>query len=295
MKRSTNTGLPKPVPTTWQEPINAYLAHQRAAGRPRQTIITRRSHLARFARAMRCAPTGVSGDRIVAWFERQNQWSAETRRSYRTTLRSFFAWALNEGLVESNPAVALLPVRAPKRTPRPTPDLAWRVALAAADRRTTLMLRLAGEAGLRRAEIAVAHTRDLIESENGPELLVHGKGNKERIVPLSEELAVLVRAGAAGHTRGYAASGWLFPGEFDGHLSPRRVGELLREALPDHWTAHTLRHRFATRAYRGTHNIRAVQMLLGHQSVATTEIYTGVEIGEMRDAMMAAADVGPRD
>ncbi|WP_019969328.1 tyrosine-type recombinase/integrase [Mycobacterium sp. 141] len=288
--KTTNTGLPKPVPTAWQGPIGAYLAQQRAAGRPRQTIATRKYHLARFARAMRCAPAEVSGDRVVAWFERQHQWAAETRRSYRTTLRSFFAWALEEGVVELNPAVALLPVRAAKRTPRPTPDMAWRVALAAADRRTTLMLRLAGEAGLRRAEIAVAHTRDLAESADGPELLVHGKGNKERIVPLSEELAALVRAGAAGHTCGCTQRGFLFPGEDNGHLSPRRVGELLRDALPDHWTAHTLRHRFATRAYRGTRNIRAVQQLLGHQSVATTEIYTGVDVGEMRAAVLAASE-----
>jgi hypothetical protein len=50
------------------------------------------------------------------------------------------------------------------------------------------------------------------------------------------------------HTLG----GWLFPGDEDGHLSPRWVGKLMAGALPDHWTAHTLRHRFATRAYRGS-------------------------------------------
>lgn len=288
MSTPKNTGLPKPVPTAWQAPIEGYLRIQLAAGRPRQTIATRRYHLARLARAMRCAPADVTPERLVAWFSRQNQWSAETRRSYRTTARSFFAWALAEGVVSSNPATALLPVRAARPTPRPTPDLAWRVALAGADRRVTVMLRLAGEAGLRRAEICQVHTRDLIDGHNGPQLLVHGKGNKERIVPITNELAALIRAGAAGHTTGAAARGWLFPGGRDGHLAERWVGKLMSEALPDHWSAHTLRHRFATRAYRGSRNLRAVQELLGHESVKTTEIYTAVDDDEMRAAMMAA-------
>lgn len=237
---------------------------------------------------MRCPPGEVEPDRLVAWFGRQNHWAAETRRGYRNTLRSFFAWALSEGVVTANPALALPKVRAGKARPRPTPDRAWSDALAAADPRTTVMLRLAGEAGLRRAEIAAVHTRDVIDTEDGPELLVHGKGGKERIVPLSTELGDLVRGGAAGHTRGANKWGWLFPGADGGHLSARRVGELLRDALPGQWTGHTLRHRFATRAYRGTRNIRAVQELLGHESVATTQVYTGVDAEELRAAMMAA-------
>lgn len=232
--RTKNTGLPKPVPLSWQQPIEAYLAVQTAAGRPRQTILTRRSHLERFARAMRCTPMEVDSTRLVTWFSRQNQWAPETRRTYRTTLRSFFAWAVKEGVVLENSSTVLLPVKAAKPTPRPAPDLAWRVAIAAADARTVVMLRLAAEAGLRRAEISVVHSRDLSEGADGPELLVHGKGGKQRIVPLSEELARLVRAGAAGHTPGAPAKGFLFPGDYDGHLSPRWVGKVMTEALPDH-------------------------------------------------------------
>jgi integrase/recombinase XerC len=80
----------------------------------------------------------------------------------------------------------------------------------------------------------------------------------------------------------------MFPGAEDGHLTPQHVGKLMARALPDHWTAHTLRHRFATRAYRGSRNLRAVQVLLGHSSVATTERYTAVEDDEIRAAMMSA-------
>jgi site-specific recombinase XerD len=93
-----------------------------------------------------------------------------------------------------------------------------------------------------------------------------------------------------------AADGWLFPSRQGGHLSPNMVGTLISNALPDHWTAHTLRHRFATRAYRGTPTLRAVQTLLGHESVATTERYTAVDDDEVRAAMMATAarDEAPR-
>jgi len=72
-------------------------------------------------------------------------------------------------------------------------------------------------------------------------------------------------------------SPWLPPVRY----APRWVGKLMAGALPDHWTAHTLRYRFATRAYRGSCNLRAVQVLLGLSSVATTERYTAVKgLGE---------------
>ena len=169
-------------------------------------------------------------------------------------------------------------MRAAAPSPRPAPDSAWSAALAIADPRVRLMLRLAAEAGLRRAEIARVHRRDLTVGHTGATLLVHGKGGKLRALPISDALAAAIAR----------ADGYLFPGDEDGHLSPRYVGKLMAGALPDHWTAHTLRHRFATRAYRGSRNLRAVQTLLGHSSVATTERYTAVDDDEIRAAMMSA-------
>lgn len=289
MTTTRNTGKAKPVPTSWQLPIADYLAEQAAAGRPRQTIDLRWSHLTRTARAMRCAPAEVTTGSLIRWFKTEQQWSLETRRSVRTTLRSFFAWALEHGITQDNPALGLPRMKPVRAVARPAPDYAWKLALAGSGPRVRLMVRLAGEAGLRRAEIAQVHTRDLIEGPCGAELLVHGKGNKQRIVPLSDELAALIRAGAGGHTPNLPSKGFLFPGREDGHLSPRYVGKLIGAVLPDHWSTHTLRHRFATRAYRGTRNIRAVQQLLGHENVHTTERYTAVDDHEMRAAMMAAA------
>jgi site-specific recombinase XerD len=122
---------------------------------------------------------------------------------------------------------------------------------------------------------------------------VHGKGQKQRTVPLSDGLAELIRCGAVGHTPGMPERGWLFPRWPEGgHLTPQYVGLLVARALPDQWTMHTLRHRFSSRAYRGTRNLRAVQMLLGHASIATTERYVAVDDSEMRAAMVAAVAGG---
>ena len=79
-----------------------------------------------------------------------------------------------------------------------------------------------------------------------------------------------------------------FPDGFGGHLSPAWVGELVAGVLPAGYTMHTLRHRFVSRAYRGTRNLRAVQTLLGHASIATTERYLAVDDDEIRAAMLAA-------
>lgn len=268
---------PRPFPPAWAGLVDAYLTAEAGAGRSPATIATRRGHLAFMARGLRCGPARVTTAGILGWFGRQ-AWSIETRRSHRNTAVSFFGWAHRAGHLATNPAADLPVMRAAAPAPRPAPDAAWCAAIAGADPRVRLMLRLAAEAGLRRAEIARVHRRDLTPGPAGAELLVHGKGGKLRVVPLGDGLAVAIAG----------ADGFLFPGDEGGHLSPRWVGKLMAGALPGHWSAHSLRHRFATRAYRGTRNLRAVQVLLGHSSVATTERYTAVDDDEIRAAMMSA-------
>lgn len=300
---------PRPFPPAWAGLVDAYLAAEAGAGRSPATIATRRGHLAFMARGLRCAPAGVTTAGILTWFGRQT-WSIETRRSHRNTAVSFFGWAYRAGHLSTNPAADLPVMRAAAPAPRPAPDAVWVAAIAGADPRVRLMLRLAAKAGLRRAEIARVHRRDLTRGPAGAELLVHGKGGKLRVVPISDDLAAAIGCVRSADTsQGVAQNdtlddgldannlrlpegnhGYLFPGDDDGHLSPRWVGKLMGAALPDHWTAHSLRHRFATRAYRGSRNLRAVQKLLGHSSVATTERYTAVDDDEIRAAAMAAAD-----
>lgn len=142
------------------------------------------------------------------------------------------------------------------------------------------MVLLAARAGLRRGEIAQVHTRDLEEDLFGWSLRVHGKGAKERIVPLCDEVRVLLRA---------APAGFLFPGQIRGHLSPAYVGKLVSGVFGVGWTTHTLRHRFATVCHTGSHDLDAVRLLLGHSRAETTQGYILTPSESLRAAMMWAA------
>ncbi len=266
------------IPVAWIPYLDDYVSALRASGAPKTTIDTRLNHLRRVARATRAAsPLELTGDRLVKWCGEQD-WSIETRRGYRGSLLSFYRWGVGTGRMEVNVADELPYVPPAKPTPRPAPDWVYSAALLKADKRGMIILRLGAEIGLRRGEIAVAHSRDIIEDLAGHSLLVHGKGQKDRVVPLPPDLARILRE---------LGRGYFFPGNDNGHLSPRWVGKIATELLPDEWTLHKLRHRFATRAYRATRNIRAVQRVLGHESVATTQIYTAVDDDELRSAVLA--------
>ncbi|MFT3876186.1 MAG: tyrosine-type recombinase/integrase [Propioniciclava sp.] len=220
---------------------------------------------------------------LVEWAARQ-VWSRETRRSVYAGVRAFYRWAVGAGLIGHSPADGLPAVRASDPCPRPTPDDVHHQALADADPRTWIILRLAAEAGLRRGEIARVHARDLWRDLAGWSLTVHGKGGKTRVVPLTDALADALRVAIAA-----AGGGWVLPGDVDGHLSPRWVGTLAARVLPGAWTLHSLRHRFATRAHDATHDLIAVQRLLGHASVATTQRYVASSQDALRRAAAAAA------
>lgn len=279
------------IPAAWVVLIEAFCVELAAGGLSSQTVRLRRLSLAHIARGLQCAPADVTAETLVSWFGRNTHWSPSTRRSYLASARRFFAWAYKRGHVARYLGDDLPSVRDRPPLPRPVPDQVWRDALASADARVAVMLRLAAEAGLRRAEVAQVHTHDLIEHSGGPALLVHGKGGKRRVVPISGALADLIRAGARGHTPWMPATGYLFPADVgapDRPLTADHVGVLVGRVLPEGWTMHKLRHRYATRAYRGSRNIRAVQQLLGHSSVATTERYTAVDDDEIRAAAMAA-------
>jgi integrase len=254
------------VPAEWAPMIGDYLATRVAAGQPATTIRLRREQLNKMARDLGKPPVDVSGEDLVAWLAKNSHWAMETRRGARTAARLFFLWAYQTGRVPRHIADDLPKIRQPKPSARPAPDDVWREALMAADPRSMLILRLAGQAGLRRSEICQIHTRDLVDGIAGAQLLVHGKGGKPRVIPISDSLADGIRQIAE-------PDSWLLANGVGGHLSPGWVGTIISRLMPPGWTLHTLRHRFATRAYRGTRNLRAVQVLMGHESIATTERY----------------------
>lgn len=264
----------------WVEAIEAYQAAERAAGSPATTLATRRHHLEHMGRRIGVGPWALEPRTLVDWFGAQI-WARETRRGRRNTLLSFYRWAVSAGMTDTNPAAALGRVKPAQPSPRPVPDRVYEAALRRADDRVALMIRLAAEAGLRRAEIAQVHSRDLFEDLEGWSLVVHGKGERTRVVPLTRRLALEVRSRPVGY---------LFPGDDCGHLSPRWVGRLVADALGEDWTMHKLRHRAGTKLYEATGgDVFVVQDLLGHASPATTRVYVRVTNGRLRRAVEAAA------
>jgi len=268
------------APPAWVDQLADWSAWLRAAGRPETTIYLRTYQVKRMAKAHRERPPyELSVDDLAAWLAAQ-EWAPETRRSYRAAFVSFYSWAQAVGRCRENIGKQLPTVTAPAGKPRPAPEDVLRAALAAAGMRERLMLLLAANVGLRRAEIARVHSEDVQRDYAGWALRVTGKGRRVRVVPLSTTVLVVLRAQPAG---------FAFPGDDRGHLSPAYVGKVISGLLPDGYTAHTLRHRFASMAYAGERDLRAVQELLGHAKPETTARYTAIPDGALRRAVEAAA------
>lgn len=248
--------------------IDDFVRSLRARGCRDQTVSLRRYHAAR-ARDELGEPTGWTRAKLEAYLDNP-AWSASTRRSVHASLK---AYARSVDEVQGAGAVDEIPAaRVPRGVPRPVPDEVIRAALARADERTTLIVELMAYGGLRRGEVATVRG----EHVNGSWLEVHGKGGHSRLVPLPPHLAARIQR---------HGNGWLFPGQKNGHLSARWVGRLVANVLPDGMTGHQLRHRYATTVYRSSHDIRAVQTLLGHARLDTTMVYTAVD----NDSAAAAA------
>lgn len=271
-------GKQLPIPPAWQQPLDDFVGWLRAAGRPESTIYLRQYQLVRFATTTGLEPYDATLDVLIEYLA-SHGWSANTRRATRSGLRGFYRWAHATGRMPANPAELLPVVAAPLGRPRPAAEDDVTAGLRAADDRVRLMVKLAATAGLRCCEIACVASSDVRRDLVGYSLVVHGKGNKTRVVPIADVLAARI----------LDAGGWLFPGQVDGHLSAAYVSKLVSRVLPDGVTAHMLRHRFASRAYSADADIRAVQELLGHASVATTQVYTQVPDDHLRRAMLAAA------
>lgn len=281
-RATTTESISVSFPAAWVEPVTGWTAHMQASGGSEGTRRLRRHHLLSLAR-VEPDPWSVDPMRLVALMGGR-ELKPETRKSIRASLRSFYRYALLAGLVDKDPTTLLPAVRVPAAVPRPAPDDVLAAALSAADDRTRLMVCLSAFAGLRNAEVAAVRPQDITEGK----LYVTGKGGKQRVIPVHPFLArelegELARRQACGAGTGFryfstvTVNGWLFPSQDGGgHVAPNAVHCAIARVLPGGWTPHKFRHRFATRAYAGTKDLRAVQELLGHSRPETTSRYTAV-------------------
>jgi integrase/recombinase XerD len=206
------------------------------------------------------------------------------------TLRSFFAWLVQTGLIDVSPAEIL---RAPRRGRRRLPaflnEEQVSALLAQPDRtrksgiRNYTILILLLNTGLRLAELRSLKVNSIDTGERWV-LQVVGKGDKSRRVPLNiAAQAALVAWLPYAQKVNPSPNAWLFPGR--GRKTPltgRAIQIMLsryaeKAGLSGHVTPHTLRHTFATMLQRNNVGLRTIQELLGHESVATTQIYTHVD------------------
>ena len=265
------------APVPWRKSINGWTDTLRAAGLSAQTIKSRRYKMVHLAALlMPSGPEDVTTEQIVQTFARQ-QWKPETRKAYRNTISSFFRWLHKSGRRADDPSLDVPRVKKPHAHPRPCPDRYIAAAMEMATSSERLMIRLGAECGLRRGEIARVHSDDVVTDSAGRSLIVRGKGDKQRIVPLPDDLAGIIMD----------ARGYLFPGRFGGHVEESYIGDHISRLLPDGYAAHTLRHRFATTAYAATHDLFVVAELLGHESVETTEHYVAMTPSRLREATAA--------
>ncbi len=224
--------------------------------------------------------------------------SRATRARRLSAVRQFFRFAFEEGWRGDNPAIQIKGPGRDKRLPKTlSEDEVDRLLVAAGktgrgpDRlRNTCLMELLYATGMRVSELV---TLPAVAARGDPKmLLIRGKGGKERMVPLSPPARtalaewLVVRDESEDLARiekGRPVSKFLFPSHGKaGHLTRHRFYGLIKEIAveagvsPGKVTPHTLRHAFATHLLARGADLRAIQTLLGHADVATTEIYTHV-------------------
>jgi integrase len=260
--------------SAWTTALKGWTTELRAAGRTPQTIRLRLAHLRHFA-AGHPNPHAVTRTQLVNWLANP-RWRPETRKSHRASLVGFYAWASDEGLIVPSPAARLPRIHVPEAQPRPASDEDIRRALAVANPRTLLMLRLGAELALRRGEIASADTR-MLEQVG---LRVCGKGGRVRVVPVPAGLRRALRT---------LPPGPVFPSPFAEHLTPGCVGKLMSAVLPAGVVPHQLRHAAATAWHDAGLDLLDIRPLLGHAKVSTTQRYVAVRPERAISAIEQAA------
>ncbi len=291
--------------------IDAYLAHLTGVRRlAAATVRAYRADLDDLAAAVgETAPADIDVEHLREWAWRgAQQGLARSTLARRTAaVRGLFRWAAEEGIVPSDPTVRLVTPKRGRTLPQVASADALREVLDelaaaaagagdAAALRDSAVLELLYGGGLRVSELCGLNLGDLDGDRRTARVL--GKGAKERVVPYGGGAAraldaYLVRGRPVLAARGEAPADAVFLGARGGRLGPRSVYDLVTRTVgPAIGSAavgpHTLRHSAATHLLDGGADLRAVQELLGHASLGTTQIYTHVSTERLRETYRLA-------
>lgn len=258
------------------------------------TVKARRIVMQRFAAWLGHSPATATAEQVEAYLEHRRAAvgrkatvvSPNTIRNEITHLRSWFLWLRRHGHRADDPTSLIDAPRLVKPAIPAADDKAISEALAKASDADRVILVLSAFAGLRASEVAGLQWPD-VDTTRATITVRNGKGRKTRTVAMSEPvaaaLAVLPRLSEVVIPRADGKPGANLPNQ----ISKRATALLGGRAAG--YTLHQLRHRFATAAYAGTHNLRAVQDALGHSSPNTTAIYAHTRGEDLHAAAAAAA------
>ena len=220
-------------------------------------------------------------------------------------LRRFYGFLHDEGLRSDDPSAALPRPAGGRALPKILGHDSVAALFAELDRRRreepgaaalrlTALVELLYGSGLRATEL-VSLPRHAVHPDK-PFLILRGKGSRERLVPISDRARAAVAEWASLVPRD---SLWLFPSG-KSHLSRVRLHQLLKQlasasgVAPERISPHVLRHAFATHLLEGGADLRALQMLLGHADIATTQIYTHVDSARLVELVNARHPLATR-
>jgi integrase/recombinase XerC len=283
---------------TWEEALADFELHLRAErALSVHTLRAYVSDVRQFAEEAGVAPEEVRSEEVRAFLAgRHRRQAPSTLGRKLASLRTFFRYLVREGHREADPCVGLPGPRAPKGLPRPLAvddchvllegaEAAPEDAVTAIDLRDQAMFELLYGAGLRVGELVALDVRD-VDLHRG-EVRVWGKGGKERIVPLPGAASDALRAWIDMRDRPGFLGEPLFVSlrgkrggsvrRLDARNVRRRLGRrALEKGLVDRVHPHRLRHSYATHLLDMGADLRAIQELLGHASLSTTQKYTAV-------------------
>ncbi|MGN5373955.1 tyrosine-type recombinase/integrase [Sphingomonas hankookensis] len=263
------------------------------AGAAHNTIAAYRTDLSLASQALGGRLAGADADAIARLADGWAALAKSTVARKAAALRRFFAFLAEEGLRADDPGAALPRPGTARALPRTLSSGDIDAMFAAIDARIARVppdvndLRLSAlfellyGSGLRATEL-VSLPRAAIAPDR-PYMILKGKGGRERMVPLSDRARAAV---ARWRAQVPADSAWLFPSG-QRHLSRMRLYQIVRALAgeagiaPDRISPHVLRHAFATHLLEGGADLRALQSMLGHADIATTEIYTHVDASRL--------------
>lgn len=231
---------------------------------------------------------------------KENNISSKTINRKISSLRSFFKYLLKNEVVVVNPVTAIISPKMPKRLPqfveeKDIDSLLVETVFSGGFKGLTekLLLEILYNTGTRKAELINLKEHDLDFSNSNIKVL--GKGNKERIIPINNLLKEEIKYYIAEKRRliGRDDANYLFVSEKGKPLDPKYVYNIAKKYLSqvttiDKKSPHILRHSFATHLMNNGADINAVKELLGHSSLAATQIYTHNTIEKLKDVYKKA-------